>query len=208
MASGPGLRDIKKARTRQMISNVATRLFVERGFEQVSMDEIAREAAVSRKTVFNYFPRKEDLVFDREDEVRVLAADALAGRGALSPVRALHAWVRGLIDERHPLFLMSGRPVGFWRTVADSPALTTRARELQVILGDDLAAMLARAVGRTPPDPDARLAAAFVMDTLVVGYGEALRAFREKRDPDVAFERVLARGFIGLEAALAGTPYA
>lgn len=208
MSSGPGLRDTKKAQTRQMISNVATRLFVERGFEQVSMDDIAREADVSRKTVFNYFPRKEDLVFDREDEVRALAAEALATRGERSPLCALQAWIRGLVEGRHPLFLMSERPVRFWRTVADSPALSTRARELQVILGDDLARLLAEAVGSEPSDPEARLAAAIVMDTLVVAYGEALRAFRDRRDPDAAFNGVLARGFTGVDAALAGTPYA
>jgi AcrR family transcriptional regulator len=208
MPSESGLRDIKKAHTRQMISNTATRLFVEHGFEQVSMDDIAREAAVSRKTVFNYFPRKEDLVFDREDEVRALAAEALAARGARSPLRAIQAWIRALVGQRHPLFLMSERPVRFWRTVADSPALTTRARELQVILGDDLARLLAEAVGRAPPDPEARLAAGILMDTLVVAYGEALQAFRDRRDPDAAFNGVLARGFVGVDAALAGTPYA
>lgn len=208
MSSGPGLRDTRKAQTRQMISNVATRLFVERGFEQVSMDDIAREADVSRKTVFNYFPRKEDLVFDREDEVRALAAEALAARGATSSLHALQAWIRALADDRHPLLLMSERPVRFWRTVADSPALTARARELQVILGDDLARMLAGTVGRAPSDPDARLAAAIFMGTLVVAYGEALQAFRDQRDTDAAFERVLARGFVGMDAALAGTPYA
>lgn len=62
MSNPPSLRDSKKAATRLTISNVATRLFVERGFENVSIDEIAIEAGVARKTVFNYFPRKEDLV--------------------------------------------------------------------------------------------------------------------------------------------------
>jgi len=81
MSNRPGLRDRKKQATRQAISNVATRLFVERGYEAVSVADIAHEADVSRKTVFNYFARKEDLVFDREDEVRALARDAIAGRG-------------------------------------------------------------------------------------------------------------------------------
>jgi AcrR family transcriptional regulator len=204
----PGRRDRKKAATRQAISDVATRLFVERGFEKVSVAEIAREAAVARKTVFNYFPRKEDLVFDREEEARALVREALAGRGRQPPVRAFQALVRTLVEKQHPLFRITGRPIRFWRTVAESPALTTRARELQVTLADDLAGMLSDAAGRPPADPDARLAAAMLMGTLVVAYGEALRAFRERRKPAAAFVRVMERGFAGVNAALAGTPYA
>jgi len=64
-----GLRELKKAATRQAISDVATRLFEERGFEQVTVAEIAAAAAVSVKTVFNYFGNKEELFFDRDDEM-------------------------------------------------------------------------------------------------------------------------------------------
>lgn len=207
MSNRLGLRDRKKAATRQMISNVATGLFVGRGFENVSVDEIAREAGVARKTVFNYFPRKEDLVFDREEEVRVLVRQALAGRGKQSPLHALQTLMRTLVKKQHPLFKISERPIEFWRAVAESPALTTRARELQVTLGDDLAGMLSDAVGRSHADPDARLAAAMLMGTLVVAYGESLRTFRENQKPEAAFMSVMERGFTGVNAALTGTPY-
>jgi AcrR family transcriptional regulator len=207
MSNRPGLRDRKKDATRQAISDVATRLFVERGFEKVSVAEIAHEADVARKTVFNYFPRKEDLVFDREEEGRALVREALAGRDRQSPVHAFQTLMRTLVERQHPLFKITERPVHFWRTVAESPALTARARELQVTLADDLAAMLSDAVGRSHADPDARLAAAMLMATLVVAYGEALRAFRENRKPGAAFVSVMERGFAGVDAALAGTPY-
>lgn len=207
MSNRPGLRHLKKAATRQTISDVATRLFVERGFENVSVDEIAREADVARKTVFNYFPRKEDLVFDREEEGRTMVRQAIANRGKQSPVHAFQALMRTLLEKQHPLFRITGRPVQFWRTVAESPALTTRARELQVTLADDLADMLSDTVGRPHSDPEARLAAAMLMDTLVVAYGEALRTFRKKRKPEAAFVSVMERGFVGVNAALAGTPY-
>jgi AcrR family transcriptional regulator len=205
MSNRPGLRDRKKEATRQAISNVATGLFVERGFDKVSVSDIAEEANVARKTVFNYFPRKEDLVFDREEEVRNLVREALAGQ---APVPAFQALMRTLAETQHPLFRINERPVQFWRMVAESPALTARARELQVTLADDLAAMLSDAVGRPHTDPDARLAATMLMATLVVAYGEALRVFREARDPRAAFTRVMERGFAGVDAALAGTPYA
>lgn len=207
MSNSPGLRDRKKEMTRQAISNVATRLFIERGFDAVSVADIAQEADVARKTVFNYFPRKEDLVFDREEEARALVRDALADRGRQPPVAAVQALMRRLAESGHPLFRMSERPVRFWRMVADSPALTARACELQVTLADDLAGMLADAAGQPRSDPGARLAATMLMATLVVAYREALRAFRETRDPGPALSAVMERGFTGVDAALAGTPY-
>ncbi len=208
MSNRLGLRDRKKEATRQAISNVATRLFVERGFDNVSVADIADEANVARKTVFNYFPRKEDLVFDREEEGRALVREALAARGERPPIAAFQALMRGLLEIGHPIFLITERPIQFWRTVGESPALTARARELQVTLADELAAMLAQAAGRPRADPQARLAATMLMSTLVVAYGEALRVFREGREPAPAFAAVMDRGFTGVDAALAGTPYA
>ena len=207
MPNHAGVRDRKKAATRQMISNVATRLFIEQGFENVSVDDIAREADVARKTVFNYFPRKEDLFFDREEEALALVRETLAACGKQSPLRAFQALMRTLVARQHPMFKITQRPVRFWRTVTESPALTARARELQVTLADELAGMLAEAVDRPHDDPCARLAAAMLMATLVVAYGEALRALREKEKPKTALMRVMKRGFAGVDAALAGTPY-
>lgn len=208
MSKPDGLRNQKKAETRQAISNIATRLFVERGFENVSVAEVAREAGVARKTVFNYFLRKEELFFDREEEVRALVRKAISERGDQPPVKAFQALMRTLVETDHPVFRMSDRPVAFWRTVVESPALTTYARELQVMLADDLAGMLAEAVDHPTGDPDARLAAAMLVSTLVVAYGDALRAFREEQHPVVAFVKVMERGFGGVNATIAGTPYA
>ncbi|WP_112610770.1 TetR/AcrR family transcriptional regulator [Rhizobium sp. WW22] len=202
------LRDRKKEMTRQAISNVATRLFVEHGFDKVSVADIADEAEVARKTVFNYFRRKEDLVFDREDEVRELVRKAIADRGRAPPVRAFQALMRELVETQHPLFRITERPIAFWRMVAESPALTAHACGLQVSLAGDLSIILSDAVGQPASDPEARLASTMLMATLVTAYGEALRAFRENRRPEAALSSVLDRGFAGVDAALAGTPYA
>ena len=147
------------------------------------------------------------MVFDREDESRELVRQALAARGEQPPVAVFQALMRALVDERHPMFRINQRPIQFWSTVADSPALTIRARELQGTLADDLAGLLADAVGRPPADPEARLAASMLVGTLVVAYGEALRAFRAKRKASEALLSVMERGFAGVDAALAGTPY-
>jgi AcrR family transcriptional regulator len=207
MSKPDGLRNQKKAETRQAISNIATRLFVEHGFDNVSVTEVAREAGVARKTVFNYFLRKEDLIFDREEEVRALVRDAILGRGKQSPVHAFQALMRTLLEAGHPIFRITARPIQFWRTVVESPALTTYARELQVTLANDLGEMLSDAVDRPPADPDARLAAAMLVSTIVVAYGAALRAFHEGREPVEAFVSVMERGFVGVNAAFAGTSY-
>ncbi len=201
------LRDRKKEMTRQAISNVATRLFVEHGFDKVSVADIADEAEVARKTVFNYFRRKEDLVFDREDEVRELVREAIADRGRAPPVHAFQALMRELVETQHPLFRITERPIAFWRMVAESPALTAHACGLQVSLAGDLSIMLSDAVGRPRSDADAHLAGAMLMATLVAAYREALRVFRQNGKPDAALLGIMDRGFAGIDAALAGTPY-
>ena len=72
----PGLRERKKQQTQQLILDTATRLFDQRGFDGVTVAEIARAAELSEMTVFNYFPTKEDLVFGRMEffEERLVAA--------------------------------------------------------------------------------------------------------------------------------------
>ncbi len=158
--------------------------------------------------MFNYFRRKEDLVFDREDEVRELVRKAITDRGREPPVRAFQALMRRLAETQHPLFRITERPIAFWRMVAESQALTAHACGLQVTLANDLAEMLSSALGRPSSDPEARLAGTMLMATLVTAYGEALRAFRENRKPEAALSSIMDRGFAGVDAALAGTPYA
>jgi AcrR family transcriptional regulator len=96
-----GWRERKKAATRLAISDVATRLFEQRGFERVTMAEIAEAASVSVKTIFNYFGTKEELFFDREDEMLELLLTTLRerphGTSAAAAVRP------GLLDGPIPM---------------------------------------------------------------------------------------------------------
>src|SRR6266699_5965403 len=86
-AKAEGLRERKKRLMRQQLSDTATELFVERGFDAVRVAEVAEACGVSEKTVFNYFPTKESLVLDRFDSTLAALRTALADP-ALSPCEA------------------------------------------------------------------------------------------------------------------------
>ncbi|MFG2865718.1 TetR/AcrR family transcriptional regulator [Streptomyces sioyaensis] len=202
------LRERKKLQTRQRISGEATLLFIERGFDHVTVAEVARAAEVSTMTVFNYFPRKEDLFLDRIPEARELIVRAVRERGAdESPLAALRALVLGLLAERHPLSVVGEGFERFWRTVLDSPALRARGREAIEEMEGTLAALLAEAAGGDAdrPGQDARLAAALIVAGVRAACAGAL-ARQLGGDPvdEVAVEQaeVLRRTFDALERAL------
>ncbi|MEV4067119.1 TetR/AcrR family transcriptional regulator, partial [Nonomuraea dietziae] len=91
-----GLREQKKRETRQSISDHATRLFVERGFERTTISDIATAARVAKMTVTNYFPRKEDMAFDHHEAF--VASLALTVRERRSGESALAALRRAFMD--------------------------------------------------------------------------------------------------------------
>jgi AcrR family transcriptional regulator len=80
LSSGPGLRERKKQKTRDTIVRVALKLFDERGYEQTTIAEIAEAAEVSPRTIFAYFPSKEDILFNNLPEAQGRLAQALRGR--------------------------------------------------------------------------------------------------------------------------------
>src|SRR4026209_1801068 len=89
-----GLRDLKKERTRQLIADTAARLFAEHGYEHVAVRDVAREAEVAEQTVYNYFPTKEQLVLDREQEVRDHLCDLIRARPTTAtPAAAIRDFV-------------------------------------------------------------------------------------------------------------------
>ncbi|MFF8605264.1 TetR/AcrR family transcriptional regulator [Streptomyces sp. NPDC015346] len=141
--SAQTLREQKKQQTRQAISDAATRLFVERGFDRVTIAEIATAAGVAKMTVTNYYPRKEDLVLDLSEEFVAGAARAVAaGREAGVPaVEALAEDYLAAVERRDPVIGFAPEP--FARMLTESPVLLARLREFHEQREAALAAALA-----------------------------------------------------------------
>ena len=214
MKSSPlGRRSRKRLATRQKISDVATGLFIERGFDKVTVDEIAEAADVSRMTVFNHFSRKEDMFFDLDDEGREDLMAALQKREkGTSPIEAVRLFAHRAIAERRPYVrFFEPRTVKFLETIQASEVLKARANAIRDELTDLLAHGLTKAANRRLPDPTARLAASLLVATWVVASLEAHRIFGESqsvRKSNAAFLTIIDRGVRGLKVAVDGTPYA
>jgi AcrR family transcriptional regulator len=209
-----GLRATKKARTRAAISEIATSLFVARGFENVTVAEIAAAADVSVKTVFNYFATKEDLFFDRTDEVLDGLVATIRER---PPGTTITAAVHGLLTENFLPFPGLGwgalrDPDGYERirahqaTEEASPAL--RARRLVIVSGwiDGLASLLAEEAGLRPGDLRARVFATLLMTTMGMRQRELSAAVRERRSAQTVERRVRALVGEAMRRVAAGFP--
>lgn len=194
------LREAKKRETRQRISDVATALFFARGFDAVTVDEIAIAADVSKMTVFNYFARKEELMLDREDDLKLMPFQhALRERPSdQAPVDTLRALVQQMSEEKHPLCHASKQTVGWWRVVAASPVLKARLREL----ADEAVEGLALELAGSKPDGQARLMAGMIVLTVRTAHAEAIRLLEggmPAKRANAALLELMARGLSAAE---------
>lgn len=206
-----GLRELKKEQTRQLIADTAWRLFTDRGFDRVTVAEVAREAQVAEATVFNYFASKEDLFYGRLGVFATRLTDAVSARPAGEP--ALAAFRRALMEDGGLLERVEAgdaealarlRTVN--RVIAASPAL--RAREQQILsqAADSIAVALAAEAGATEDDPRPQVAANALM-----GLQRALLDYARRRilaDDDLAglaadVRRLRTSAFALLEQGLA-----
>lgn len=140
-----GLRERKKQATRRHIAEVAKRLFTARGFDAVTVAEVAEAADVSKMTVFNYFPRKEDLYLDQHAcQVHDVEQALTARAPGESPVAALRRYQHRLLESGHDLSGATEAIAGCWEVISASPALLSRlneqALELQAVISDVLTA--------------------------------------------------------------------
>lgn len=148
--AGTGLRDLKKARTRRLIADTAARLFAERGYERVAVSDVAREAEVAEQTVYNYFPTKEQLVTDREQQIQDRLCDLIRSRPPSStPVAA----IRDFILEQAVAGIRD-IPPEMWRgELGYLAAISPTVHRLVLELTDRQAAALAAAISETTAVP-------------------------------------------------------
>lgn len=204
-----GLREKKKRLTRQHISDMATKLFFEHGFENVTVADVALAADVSRMTVSNYFSRKEELFFDRLDELCELLEKTLRQREARSPVAALRELTEELFDQKHQMTMRHEGVVKFWQVVAESPSLLNYALLQFDEISKKLGRMMAKSAGEEATDPTAHLLATIIGNTWRIAYTDALQ--REQSNPGElntnAMKDIIIRGFNAAEAAARDTRY-
>ncbi|PRB02973.1 TetR family transcriptional regulator [Microbacterium sp. MYb72] len=163
-----GRRERKKAATRKNISDVATKMFLDRGFDNVSIREIADAADVSPTTVFAHFPQKEALVFDEDDEQRDRLVSAVRGRAdGISINRALHDFystdVRTNVDEH-------GDDVTriFMAFLNETPVLREYAARMWLRHEDALSDAIADELGLDAPTAEIRVYSRFVLQMLLL----------------------------------------
>ena len=196
-----GLRERKKRQSRELIAETARRLFTERGFEGVTVAEIAREADVAEKTVFNYFPTKEDLFYSRleafEDELLETIRNRAAGETVLQAFSRFLLAPSGVFTrlEADESAATRKQRRAITRIITESPALLARERQLFDRYTETLAALLAEESGAAADDIEPRVAA-----SALLGVHRALIDFVRRRtlaedDEPVSLARDLrARG--------------
>ncbi|MBB4922637.1 TetR/AcrR family transcriptional regulator [Kitasatospora kifunensis] len=157
-----GLRARKKERTRQAISEAAISLFLEVGYDQVSVADVAAAAEVSKPTLFRYFPSKEDLVLhriaDHQGEWARVVRERASGE---SPLDALHRHFLAGLHGRDPVTGLNDHPavLAFLGLVYSTAALRARLVRFSAQDQEALAEALGEAVATQSPDLAPRLAA-------------------------------------------------
>jgi AcrR family transcriptional regulator len=203
-----GLRERKKEQTRQLIASTARRLFSERGFDAVTVAEIARAADVAEKTVFNYFPTKEDLFYSRleafEEELLEAVRGRAPGESAIGAFRTFIMRQRGVFDLRDEEATEQLRTIT--RVITGSPALLAREREVMAHYTEALAALLAEETEARAGSVEPRVVAA-----ALIGIHRSLIDYVRRRTlegaaaPEIGREvrREAKRAFARLEGGLA-----
>jgi AcrR family transcriptional regulator len=160
-----GLRERKKALMRQLISDTATLMFLERGFDEVRVSEIAEACEVSEKTIYNYFPTKESLLLDREEGSVAAIQKALGpNAGSISPVEAMVGILKDELDEfvTHigaSANLIIPQVMHFNELIENTPALKAARADMIDRFAQLSAELMAARAGVDPNDPEPQIAA-------------------------------------------------
>ncbi|MDI6024163.1 TetR/AcrR family transcriptional regulator [Leucobacter sp. UT-8R-CII-1-4] len=162
----PGRRERKKAATRKLISDTATNMFLERGYENVSIREIADAADVSPTTVFAHFSQKEAIVFDEDDEQREQLIGAVRNR---APGVSISEALKTLYVDTHAEMLEHGDGAKrFMEMLENTPALRDYGARMWTRHEEALAVEIAQELDQEPPNASVRLYARFALQIQVL----------------------------------------
>jgi AcrR family transcriptional regulator len=202
----PGLRERKKAQSRLAISNVATKMFIERGFDDVTVAEVAAAADVSVATIFNYFETKEELFFDREGQViETLRRFILERKAGETITSVLHREFLAAIDAGLPHLMADG--ASFLRTIEGSSALRARVRLGFEIAEASLAETIAEETEAVAGDPTPHIVAAMlvaIQRTLVESAGAAALRGDAVASTKRRLRQACDRAFVLLDGGMRG----
>jgi len=186
-AAAPGLRQRKRQQTRERLTQAAMALFLDRGFEATTLDEIASAADISRRSFFHYFASKEDVVFAWQEESTAALITAVAARPANeSMLAAAENAILAMVMELKP-----GEAIAIARLKRDNPALQARDQVKHEKLERALAEALSRRTGHKTEKLQARLVAMIATGAMRIG-GELWAAEGAREKPEALVKRTFA----------------
>jgi AcrR family transcriptional regulator len=185
--SPPGLRERKRQQTRERLTRVAMALFLERGFEATTLDDIAAAADISRRSFFHYFASKEDVVFAWHEEITAALIAAVAARPRdESMLSAAENAISAMARQIEP-----NEAIAMARLKRDNPALQARDQVKYEKLERALADALAKRAGHKAEKLQARLVAMIATGAMRIG-GELWADEGAREKPEVLVKRTFA----------------
>jgi AcrR family transcriptional regulator len=187
LPSTPGLRQRKRQQTRERLTEAAMALFLDRGFEATTLDDIAAAADISRRSFFHYFASKEDVVFAWQEESTASLIAAVAARPANeSMLTAAENAILTMVGQLKP-----GEAMAIARLKRDNPALQARDQVKHEKLERALAEALGKRAGQKAEKLQARLVAMIATGTMRIG-GELWAAEGAREKPEALVKRTFA----------------
>ncbi|MFI6251847.1 TetR family transcriptional regulator [Streptomyces sp. NPDC051016] len=193
-----GLREQKKRQLRQRLSDTATDMFLERGFDAVRVAEIAQACGVSEKTVFNYFPTKESLILDRGETTMAALRAGLADpdhtpveavlRILSGELSAMTSWIAAQDDPAHATAMIRR----FGALTRSAPSLRAYHRDMTDRLVTVAAEVLARRTHGSPDDPEPQIAATALLGLWSIQFQSLGRHLNGAHTPPQIQEAVTA----------------
>ena len=191
--TGLGLRESKKRRTRQTLIDAAMKIYREKGFEGVTVVDIAREADVAPRTFFGYFETKEDVFLGRGDDRLERLVQAIRERDRRQPI--LSAVRPALLQDREtPAQKRGAQTTPDLSELMRHPAIASRLRERWNRWEDLLADTIAEDVGARPGDPEARVVAAAITGAIRIAAAAAREQPKRRRQIAEQVFELLASG--------------